>query len=62
MYSLDIIDDKHYAFINIEANEELVLISAYDEDGKIARSLFYIDKQHLESLIKALSVVKLLLK
>lgn len=62
MYSLDIIDDKHYAFINIEANEELVLISAYDEDGKIARSLFYIDKQQLESLIKALSAVKLLLK
>lgn len=44
MYSLDIIDDKHnHAFINIEANEEYVLISAY-EDGKIARSLFYIDK------------------
>lgn len=61
MYSLDIIDDKHYAFINIEANEEHVLISAY-EDGEIARSLFYIDKQHLESLIKALSAVKLLLK
>lgn len=33
MYSLDIIDDKHDAFINIEAHEELVLISAY-EDGK----------------------------
>nr|DAJ70389.1 MAG TPA: hypothetical protein [Caudoviricetes sp.] len=61
MYSLDIIDDKHDAFINIEANEELVLISAY-EDGKIARSLFYIDKQRLESLIEALSAVKLLLK
>ena len=61
MYSLDILDDKHYAFINIEINEERVLISAY-EDGKIARSLFYIDKQHLESLIEALSAVKLLLK
>lgn len=56
MYSLDIVDDKHnHAF------EEYVLISAY-EDGKIARSLFYIDKQRLESLIKALSAVKLLLK
>lgn len=62
MYSLDIIDDKHRAFINIEANEEYVLISAYDEDGKIARSLFYMDKQRLESLIEALSAVKLLLK
>lgn len=62
MYSLDIIDNKHnYAFINIKANGENVLISAY-EDGKIARSLFYIDKQHLESLIEALSAVKLLLK
>lgn len=62
MYSLDIIDDKHRASINIEANGEYVLISAYDEDGKIARSLFYIDKQLLESLIEALSAVKLLLK
>lgn len=62
MYSLDIIDNKHnYAFINIKVNGENVLISAY-EDGKIARSLFYIDKQHLESLIEALSAVKLLLK
>lgn len=62
MYSLDIVDDKHnHAFINIEANEEYVLISAYEE-GKIARNLFYIDKQRLESLIKALSAVKLLLK
>lgn len=62
MYSLDVIDDKYnHAFINIKANGEYVLISAY-EDGKIARSLFYIDKQRLESLIKALSAVKLLLK
>lgn len=62
MYSLDIIDDKHkHAFINIKANEEYVLISAY-EDGNIARSLFYIDKQRLKSLIKALSAVNLLLK
>lgn len=60
MYSLDIIDDN-YAFINTKANEENVLISAY-EDGKIARSLFCLDKQCLESLIKALSAVKLLLK
>lgn len=62
MYSLDIIDDKHdLAFINIKANEENVLISAY-ENGKIARSLFYIDKQQLELLIEALSAVNLLLK
>lgn len=62
MYSLDVIDDKYnHAFINIKTTGENVLISAY-EDGKIARSLFYIDKQRLESLIKALSAVKLLLK
>lgn len=51
-YSLDI-TSKNNPFINIEVENDSVLLGAY-EDGKIARKLFFINKQELELLIKGL--------
>lgn len=54
-YSLDItLKDK--PFINIEVEDDRVLLSAY-EDGKIARKLFFINKEQLELLINGLMAV-----
>lgn len=51
-YSLDI-TSKNNPFMNIEVENDSVLIGAY-EGGKIARRLFFINKQELELLIKGL--------
>lgn len=61
VYNIDIENWKNHAFINIKVEEGCrVLVSAY-EDGKIARSLFYIDKRELGMLIKGLLAVDVLL-
>lgn len=51
-YSLDI-TSKNNPFMNIEVENDSVLIGAY-EGEKIARRLFFINKQGLELLIKGL--------
>lgn len=55
-YSLDI-TSKNNPFINIEVENDRVLLGAY-ECGKIARKLFFINKEELELLIKGLMAVK----
>ena len=58
-YSLDItLKDK--PFINIEIEDDRVLLGAY-EDRKIARRLFYINKEQLELLIDGLKAVNVLM-
>lgn len=58
-YSLDItLKDK--PFINIEVEDDRILLGAY-EDRKIARRLFYIDKEQLELLIKGLKAANILI-
>lgn len=52
-YSLDILA-KERPFANIEVDKDRVLIGAY-ENGKIARKLFYMNKEQLELLIKGLT-------
>ena len=57
-YNLDItLKDK--PFINIEVEDDRVLLGAY-EDGKIARKLFFINKEQLELLINGLMAVNAL--
>ena len=51
-YSLDI-TSKNKPFINIEVENDSVLLGAY-ECVKIARRLFFINKQELELLINGL--------
>lgn len=51
-YSLDIFEKTH-PFVNIEVENDSVLLGAY-ECGKIARKLFFINKEELELLIKGL--------
>lgn len=58
-YSLDI-TSKNKPFINIEVENDSVLLGAY-ECGKIARRLFFINKQELELLIKGLIAVNTLI-
>lgn len=58
-YSLDITSKKN-PFINIEVEDGRVLLGAY-EDGKIARKLFFINKEQLELLIKGLMAAKILI-
>lgn len=58
-YSLDIAS-KNDPFINIEVEDDRVLLGAY-EDGKIARKLFFIDKEQLELLINGLMAVNVLI-
>ena len=58
-YSLDI-TSKNKPFINIEVEDDRVLLGAY-EDGKIARRLFFIDKEQLELLIDGLKAVNVLI-
>nr|DAG31930.1 MAG TPA: hypothetical protein [Caudoviricetes sp.] len=58
-YSLDI-TSKNNPFINIEVKDDRVLLGAY-EDGKIARKLFFIDKEELELLIKGLKAANILI-
>lgn len=54
-YSLDItLKDK--PFINIEVEDNRVLLGAY-KDGKIARRLFFINKEQLGLLINGLMAV-----
>ena len=57
-YSLDI-TSKNNPFINIEVENDRVLLSAY-EGGKIARKLFFINKEQLELLINGLMAVNVL--
>lgn len=57
-YSLDI-TSKNKPFINIEVENDRVLLSAY-EGGKIARKLFFINKEQLELLIDGLMAVNVL--
>ena len=57
-YSLDI-TSKNKPFINIEVENDRVLLSAY-EGGKIARKLFFINKEQLELLINGLMAVNVL--
>lgn len=58
-YSLDItLKDK--PFINIEVEDDRVLLGAY-EDGKIARRLFFINKEQLGLLIKGLKAANILI-
>ena len=54
-YSLDI-TSKNKPFINIEVENDIVLIGAY-EGGKIERRLFFIDKEQLVLLINGLMAV-----
>jgi hypothetical protein len=58
-YSLDI-TSKNNPFMNIEVIDDRVLLGAY-EDGKIARRLFFIDKEQLELLIDGLKAVNVLI-
>ena len=58
-YSLDITSKKN-PFINIEVEDDRVLLGAY-EDGKIARRLFFINKEQLELLIDGLKAVDALI-
>lgn len=58
-YSLDI-TSKNNTFMNIEVENDRVLIGAY-EDGKIARRLFFINKEQLELLIDGLKAVNVLI-
>lgn len=58
-YSLDI-TSKNKPFINIEVEDDRVLLGAY-EDGKIARKLFFINKEQLELLIDGLMAAKILI-
>lgn len=58
-YSLDI-TSKNNPFINIEVKDDRVLLCAY-EDGKIARKLFFIDKEELKLLIKGLMAANILI-
>lgn len=58
-YSLDI-TSKNKPFINIEVEDDRVLLGAY-EDGKIARRLFYINKEQLELLVKGLTAANILI-
>mgnify|MGYP004692429207 FL=1 len=46
--------------MNIEVENDRVLIGAY-EDGKIARKLFFIDKEQLELLIDGLMAANVLI-
>ena len=57
-YSLDI-TSKNKPFINIEVENDRVLLSAY-AGGKIARKLFFINKEQLELLINGLMAVNVL--
>jgi hypothetical protein len=57
-YSLDI-TSKNKPFINIEVENDRVLLSAY-EGGKIARKLFFINKEQLKLLINGLMAVNVL--
>ena len=58
-YSLDI-TSKNNPFMNIEVENDRVLIGAY-EDGKIARKLFFINKEQLELLINGLMAANVLI-
>jgi hypothetical protein len=58
-YSLDI-TSKNKPFINIEVEDDRVLIGAY-EGGKIARKLFFINKEQLELLVNGLMAVNTLI-
>lgn len=58
-YSLDI-TSKDKPFINIEVEDDRVLLGAY-ECGKIARKLFFINKEQLELLINGLMAVNVLI-
>ena len=57
-YSLDI-TSKNKPFINIEVENDRVLLGAY-EGGKIARKLFFINKEQLELLINGLMAVNVI--
>lgn len=57
-YSLDI-TSKNKPFINIEVENDRVLLGSY-EGGKIARKLFFINKEQLELLINGLMAVNVL--
>lgn len=46
--------------MNIEVEGDRVLLGAY-EDGKIARRLFFIDKEQLELLINGLMAANVLI-
>ena len=58
-YSLDI-TSKNKPFINIEVENDRVLLGAC-ECGKIARRLFFINKQELELLINGLMAANTLI-
>ena len=58
-YSLDI-TSKDKPFINIEVEDDRVLLGAY-EGGKIARRLFFINKEQLELLIDGLRAANILI-
>lgn len=58
-YSLDI-TSKDKPFINIEVEDDRVLLGAY-ENGKIARRLFFINKEQLELLIDGLRAANTLI-
>lgn len=58
-YSLDI-TSKNKPFINIEVEDDRVLIGAY-EGGKIARKLFFINREQLELLVNGLMAVHALI-
>ena len=58
-YTLDL-TSKNNPFMNIEVENDRVLIGAY-EDGKIARKLFFINKEQLELLINGLMAANVLI-
>lgn len=58
-YSLDI-TSEYKPFINIEVEDDRILLGAY-EGGKIARKLFFINKEQLELLIDGLKAVNVLI-
>lgn len=58
-YSLDITSKKK-PFMNIEVIDDTVLLGAY-EDGKIARRLFFINKEQLGLLIDGLMAANVLI-
>ena len=58
-YSLDI-TSKNKPFINIEVENDRVLLGAY-ECGRIARKLFFINKEKLKLLINGLMAANILI-
>lgn len=52
-YKIDLVGDDGVAWANVEIDNNMALIGMY-EDGKIARTLFAIDRDQARQLVKIL--------